>query len=174
MSELDNQRLGECAADPRSEEVMLIRETRAVLETMLRDAGLNSAALATADVAATVEVFQRFASLPVERTAPSDEDGDGVLAQFGTRDLGGHRQFEVDLTRQIIEAGGSDAVMWQLSCTLRWSSSPQTDALASGSLWSFGRSLDEYFEDAVALPGWAWALNTSLRPEGLAIVLSEV
>jgi hypothetical protein len=78
---------------------VLIRETRAVLETMLRDAGLNSAALATADVAATVEVFQRFASRPVEQTAPSDEDGDGVLAQFGTRDLGGHRQFEAGLTR---------------------------------------------------------------------------
>jgi hypothetical protein len=48
------------------------------------------------------------------------------------------------------------------------------NALASGSLWSFGRSLDEFFDDAVALPGWAWALNTSGRPAGLAIVLSEV
>lgn len=153
---------------------MLIRETRAVLESLLRNAGLNTAAPAAADIAATVEVFQRFASLTVDQTTPGDEDGDGVLAQFGTRDLGGHRRFEVDLTRQFIEAGGSDAAMWQLSCTLWWSSRPQTDALASGSLWSFGRGLDEFFEDAVALPGWAWALNTARRPEGLAIVLSGV
>ena len=24
---------------------------------------------------------------------------------------------------------------------------------------SFGRSLDEFFEEAITLPGWAWALG---------------
>ena len=34
--------------------------------------------------------------------------------------------------------------MWQLSCTLHWDTSPETGALASGDLWSFGMTHDAF------------------------------
>lgn len=57
---------------------------------------------------------------------------------------------------------------------LYWDTSPATDALASGDLWSFGRTLDDFFAGVAALPGWAWALTGSQAPRDLAITLDEV
>jgi hypothetical protein len=109
---------------------MLIRETRAFLASMLRAAGVEPSAVTAVDVRTIVEVFRRFAAFPVDETKPPEEDGDAVLAQFGTFDLRGQPEFSVDLTRQFIEAGDEDAPMWQLSCTLYWIPSAPTEALA--------------------------------------------
>jgi hypothetical protein len=91
---------------------------------------------------AVVKTFQSFAAIPVSDCAPIDEDGDGVLAQFGTYGLRGTQEFSVDLSRQLIEAG-DDGPTWQLSCTLYWDSTPDTTALGSGSLWSFDISPED-------------------------------
>lgn len=64
--------------------------------------------------------------------------------------------------------------MWQLSCTLYWAPSADTELLGSGHLWSFGKTLDEFFTEAFALPGWAWALDHSETPRDLEIALSQV
>jgi hypothetical protein len=61
-----------------------------------------------------------------------------------------------------------------LSCTFYWSADAATDVLASGYLWSFGRPLDLFFEEVVALPGWAWALDGVQAPRSLVIALDEV
>lgn len=153
---------------------MLIREAGTRLASMLDDAGVNRSVVTAAGVWATVEVFRRFAAIPVDDAAPPEEDGDGVLAQFGTFDLRGRREFSADLTRQFIEAGSEGASIWQLSCTLHWTPSAQTEGLASGHLWSFGKPLDEFFAEAVALPGWAWALAGARAPRDLAITLGEI
>jgi hypothetical protein len=153
---------------------MLIRETEAVLASMLDGAGVNPSAVSTADVRTTVEVFRRFAALPVDDVASPEEDGDGVVAQFGTHDFRGQREFAADLTRQFIEAGDVDAPTWQLSCTFHWAPSTETGLLASGHLWSFGKTLDEFFDEAVALPGWAWALDGQRTPRDLEIDLGGV
>lgn len=58
--------------------------------------------------------------------------------------------------------------MWQLSCTLRWDPTEESDALPSGNVWSFDKSWDEFFAEAMALPGWDWALKT-LRPAALDV-----
>jgi len=49
-----------------------------------------------------LDVLAEFARIPAEDTAPAEEDGDGLLAQFGTYDFRGTREFQVDLTRQFI------------------------------------------------------------------------
>jgi hypothetical protein len=153
---------------------MLIRAAKALLKSMLDDAGVNPSALTSADVRKVFGTFRRFATYPVEEVAPPDEDGDAVLAQFGTFDFRGGREFSADLTRQFAEAGVEHASTWQLSCTLYWSPSVATDILASGHLWSFGKTLDEFFTDAVVLPGWAWALDGVQAPQDLAITLDEI
>ncbi|WP_412747785.1 hypothetical protein [Krasilnikovia sp. M28-CT-15] len=153
---------------------MLILATRDVLVSMLADAGVNPDAMTSADVRTTVEVFRCFAGLPVDGVAPPEEDGDGVLAQFGTYDFRGRSEFSTDLTRQFVEAGDEDAPMWQLSCTLYWPAGAETESLAFGHLWSFGKTLDEFFAKAGALPGWAWALDCLEGPQDLVITLAEL
>ena len=76
---------------------MVICAARTALESMLSDAGVNSKALVTADVQTTVEVFRTFAALPVDEAASPEEDGDAVVAQFGTLDFRGQREFSADL-----------------------------------------------------------------------------
>ena len=153
---------------------MLIHETRMLLASMLADAGVRPAVMSASDVRMTVEVFRRFAVVPVDEAAPPEEDGDGVLAQFGTFDVRGQREFLVDLTRQFTDAGDADAPTWQLSCTLYWTPRAETEVLASGHLWSFGTTLDEFFAEAVVLPGWAWALASKQAPRDLAITLEKI
>ncbi|MFK0005109.1 hypothetical protein [Paenarthrobacter sp. NPDC090522] len=116
----------------------------------------------------------QFAGVPATDTAPAEEDGDGVLAQFGPADHAGTTAFMVDLTRQFIEASDEDPAMWQLSCAFLWPDSPATAALGGGSLWSFDMSLDEFSAAAAALPGWAWALETDQAPHHFAIAFEQV
>jgi hypothetical protein len=153
---------------------MLIRDARARLIGMLADGGVTPGAATGADTRALVEVYRRFATIPADDAAPVDEDGDGILAQFGTYSFRGAREFSADFTRQFLSHGEEDAQMWQQSCTLYWDPSPETDALASGHLWSFGMALTAFFAEAVALPGWAWALDCAQTPRELVVTLERV
>jgi hypothetical protein len=157
----------------RDDEVVLISETKPLLTSMLDRAGVRPGKAAAADVLTTVEVFQRFATVPVHDAASPEADGDGVLAQFGTFESDGVREFWADLTRQFIEADNED-VMWQLRCTLHWTPNAETEALGSGDLWSFGMPLDDFFAEALALPGWAWALAGVHAPRHLTIELGQI
>lgn len=108
------------------------------------------------------------------QSSSDEEDGDAVFAQFGTHDFRGVPEFSADLTRQLLAAGEAGSRMWQLSCTLHWDPNRETNALASGHLWSFGMTLEEFFGQVAALPGWAWALTGSQAPRDLATTLAEV
>lgn len=151
---------------------MLISEAKSLLTSMLDHAGVRPGKAGGA-VLATGEVFRRFAAVPVDDAAPSDDDGDGVLAQFGTFDFCGVPEFSADLTRQFIKAD-DEGVMWQLRCAFHWTPSAETEALGSGDLWSFGIPLDDFFAEAVALPGWAWALAGVQVPRHLTIELEQI
>ncbi|MEV6270916.1 hypothetical protein AB0L64_27385 [Kribbella sp. NPDC051936] len=153
---------------------MLIRDAEADLLTMLADGGVTSGPIRSGDVATVVEVFRRFAAIPADDAAPADEDGDGVLAQFGTYTFRDTPEFDTDLTRQFVGQLQEDPPLWQLSCTIHWDPTPETAALAQGNLWSFGVSLDDFFAQAAALPGWAWALGGRASPRDLEICFEEV
>lgn len=156
----------------RDDEIVLISETKTVLTAMLDQVGVRPVRVDEACVPTTVEVFRRFAAEPVDDAASSDEDGDGVLGQFGTCNVDGVTEFSADLTRQFI--GMSDGEIWQLHCTYYWTPSAVTEALGAGSLWSFGMPLDDFFTQALVLPGWAWALTGTEAPQRLAIELEQV
>lgn len=64
-----------------------------------------------------MNVFGRFASMPVNDCAPADEDGDGVLARFGACGMRGIQEFNVFSHVRSIETGDDDAPTWQPSCT---------------------------------------------------------
>ncbi|XVV14871.1 hypothetical protein ACQP2X_11220 [Actinoplanes sp. CA-131856] len=149
---------------------MLISTARGILTSMLDDAGVRPGSASVGDVRTTLEVFRRFAEIPVEDAGQPDDDGDGIVAQYGTYDFRGRREFSAGLTRQLVEEPST----WQLSCTFHWSPSAGTEALASGHVWSFGKTLDEFFTEAVALPGWAWATAGTRAPRDLEIVLDEI
>ena len=153
---------------------MLIRDSRARLVEMLADGGVTLGAVTGDETPALVEVYRRFAAIPADDAAPAEQDGDGILAEFGTYDFRGAREFSADFTRQFLGPGDEDWPMWQLHCTLYWDSGPETDALASGRLWSFGMALAAFFAEAVALPGWAWALSGSQAPRDLEVTLELV
>ena len=55
--------------------------------------------------------------------------------------------------------------MWQLSCALHWDPSPETEALASGKLWSFGMTLDEFVAEASLSPAGPGRLVARKRRE---------
>jgi hypothetical protein len=41
-------------------------------------------------------------------------------------------------------------------------------------MWSFGRTLDDFFDEVLALPGWAWALGSLQAPSDLLITLDRI
>lgn len=153
---------------------MLIREAKMRLEQILDESRAGAADHGALSAGTVFEAFQRFACIPASDAGPVEHDGDGVLAQFGVFSLRGPQEFNVDLTRQFIEAGDDDAPMWQLACTFYWNATSETEALGSGHLWSFGMSLDQFFAAAARLPGWAWALEASEPPTDLEITLDMV
>lgn len=64
-----------------------------------------------------------------------DSDGDMLLFQWGTYDLGSGRRFQVDLTRQLMLDGGEDGDIWQLHLTYSAPPTSDTAALGSGNTW---------------------------------------
>lgn len=78
---------------------------------------------------------------------PLDEDGDGVLIQWGTYAWDASRTFQFDVTRQLTTAEGwfarlvrrrtDDVSLWQVHVTLHYSAELETDGV-EGSLWVFG------------------------------------
>jgi hypothetical protein len=142
---------------------VLISATAAVLTSMLDEAGARPEAAAG--------VFRRFAEIPVEDALPPREDGDAILAQYGTYDFRGRPEFSVELTRQLIADAGEDPPMWQVSCAFYWD---PIESVGSGHLWSSGLTLDEFFARAVALPGWAWAIAGTAPHRDFAVTLEEI
>ncbi|MFI5916575.1 hypothetical protein [Dactylosporangium sp. NPDC051541] len=135
----------------RDDATVSISEAESLLTSMLDHAGVRPGQAGGADVLATVEVFRRFAAVPVEDAASSDDDGDGVLAEFGTFDFYGTPEFLAGLARQFIEAD-DEVVMWQLRCKFHRTPGAVTEALGSGNLWSCSMPLDDFFAEALPFP----------------------
>lgn len=152
---------------------MLIRESKTRLLEMLATSELTIGALGAPDIGKLVGAFERFCAISVSDSGPAGKDGDGVLAQFGTFAFGGPLQFVVTLTRQFIESQ-DDAAIWQLGCSLHWDPSAETTHLGRGELWSFGYPLDEFFARVRTLPGFAWALSTTVDPVRTSVSLEVV
>lgn len=155
---------------------MLSDDALGRLRALLRDAGVNSDSPSADDVQRTWEVIRSFAAEPVEDAEPRDQDGDGILAQYGTYDWGDGEHFELDMTRQFTFADedGEYSHMAQLQCTFEFVPNDELRALGDDNLWSFDLTLDEFFERALALPGFRGVRELALRPLRLVVEYSDV
>ncbi len=64
--------------------------------------------------------------------------------------------------------------MSQLNCTFHFAPTDELRAIPARSLWSFGRELDDFFEEALALPGFDFVRTHQLRPTRLDIAYGEI
>ncbi|HEX8211939.1 MAG TPA: hypothetical protein VF584_17315 [Longimicrobium sp.] len=95
-------------------------------------------------------VFREFAAVPVSAA------DDTLLFQCGTYDFTGREQFHWNLTRQFsIEEDGEHAGMEQLQLTVLYEPASELRPLEV-SLWSSDcGSLEEFFAEVEALPGFS-------------------
>jgi hypothetical protein len=133
-----------------------------------RDAPLDSI-----DAAALVPLMSSWFDL--ERPADAlglDEDGDGLLFEWGTFDFGA-RRFQYGISRQITTAEDDDSEMWQLHVTLHYPADADTAALGQGNHWCFQPSALPAFEQAVAESA-ATSYARNHRPDRVEITLEQV
>ena len=145
------------------------------LRELLREAGVSLTNPTADDVQRTWEVMRRFAEEPVEDAAPREEDGDGILAQYGIyRTMG--PDFQLDMTRQFSfeDEDGEYSHMSQLECTFEFAAVEALRAIGNADLWSFGLALDAFFEQALAMPGFRVVRELGLDPLRLVIDYSEI
>lgn len=120
---------------------------------LLDEAGVDRDSPTSRDVTTAWEVMRRFASIPVDGAEPAEEDGDGILAQYGPSFDG---SFQVDMTRQLTfhDEDGEYNHMRQLHCSFFFPDTEETRAAGSNNHWSFDLDLDALFTEALAVPGF--------------------
>jgi hypothetical protein len=125
------------------------------------------------DVVNAWSAFRQFAAEPVTGIDP-DPEGDGILAEYIVVDWfqGQGEHFVQSLTRQFafVDEDGEYSHMAQLHCEFLYIPTPEARAAGERNLWSFGRSLDEFFDKALALPGFQY----EAEPVGLKVWYSDV
>lgn len=121
-------------------------------------------------------MFQQFSAEPLEDCEPAEQDGDLVLAQFGTYDCGEEERFELDLTRQFsfVDASGEYDHMAQLNCTFVFEPTHELREVGSGSVWSGNKPMGEFFREALALPGFSLVHERRLAPIRLHLSYSDI
>lgn len=142
-----------------------------VLRDLLRTDGVDVSAPAPTDFSRTWATFQRFASIPVKGVAGPDEDGDGVLIQYGTYNWGDEagEHFSFDFTRQFIRLVDDEQAISQLHCTFLYDVTPALRSLPSEELWSFGPDHREYFARVAATVGFQTVLSLHQPPRRLQV-----
>ena len=76
-----------------------------------------------------------YETVRAEGALPESEDGDMLLFQWGTYDWGQGRQFNLNLTRQVIYPAGEDADICQLGLTYYYRPDDELEALGEGNFW---------------------------------------
>jgi hypothetical protein len=108
----------------------------AEFERFLAERGQRVASLAVVDGIAAMLAF--YGDVPADGCDPAS-DGDMLLYQWGTYDVGRGRHFTLDITRQFIVGSGEDDDIWQLSLTFWFAPSPALTALSAGDRWCHSR-----------------------------------
>jgi hypothetical protein len=150
------------------------------LRELVLQAGVDPEHPTHEDVERTWDVMRRFAFEPAEDvpSEPGDDD-DGILAQYGVYDwslTGDAEFFELDMTRQFsfYDEDGEYDHMAQLRCTFRFEPTDDLRALGEGNQWSFGMDLGTFFEQALAMPGFAGVRESNAVPVALDISYCDV
>lgn len=122
-------------------------------------------------------IFKEFAEIPVEGMSSEDES-DGLLFQTGVYDWhdGQGRNFNFSLVRQFSfnDDDGEYDHMEQLEVLLLFQPTRELESLPRDEMWSFGKSLGEYFVEAEARPSFQGVISSGVAPTQLQIRLDEV
>lgn len=120
----------------------------------LAEAGVNTRHPTAADVQRAWEVMYLFAAEePVRGTI--DEDGDALLAQYGSYSWNGPETFDIDLTRQVILGEEGDDDIFQLSCTFTFAMTDRLRGIEIDNAWSMDSpSLAAFYSEAMRMPGF--------------------
>ena len=115
-------------------------------------ADMNSLDLAVIGPAAAIDIMiQWYETVRAVDAAPSDEDGDGLLFQWGTDEQ--PPTFRYTLTRQLISRQDGEQDIWQLSLTLHYEASTESRNLPGDrAIWCF---------TTAAIPAWRAAIRAS-------------
>lgn len=115
--------------------------------------------------------MQGFAHERVVDLAPPEDDGDLLLAQYGTYDWGHGEWFELDLTRQFIfnDRRGEYLRMSQLRCVFEFEPTERLRELGADDLWSSDGGVDDFFAQALTLTGFAFVREQELKPQRLRV-----
>ncbi len=124
-------------------------------------------------VASAWSAFRQFAAEPVTGIDP-DPEGDGILAEYIVVDWfqGQGEHFYQSLTRQFafVDDEGEYTHTAQLHCEFLYAATSEARAVGEGNMWSFGRSLDEFFDEALAMRGFRY----DDEPVGIKVWYSDV
>lgn len=116
---------------------MRIADSARVFEQFLAARGTDLADLTASQAVSAMAQFYR--EQRADDAAGLDEDGDGLLVQWGVYDFDEDEDgatFQFDLTRQFIEPG-EDAEMWQLSLTLHFEADDRLRSIEPDDHWCF-------------------------------------
>lgn len=124
---------------------MLVRDSLNALHDFASRSGRD---LTAADAETLVAVITDwYQSERATDAIDIDEDGDMLLFQWGSHDLGSSPVFYYDLTRQLIvnDSDDDDGAIWQLNCELRYQALPDASALGEDADWCSSPSeLDDF------------------------------
>jgi hypothetical protein len=144
------------------------------LRTLLVEAGVDLDRPRHEDVGRTWDVMRAFFTEVVEDAAPREQDGDGLLAQYGIYTFSGAPLYELDITRQFSfndEEGEYDH-MAQLQCTFEFDPTDELRAVPAANRWSW--DVSDFFAEVLAMPGFRIVDELKLAPRRLVIEYSDV
>lgn len=142
---------------------MLVSEADSTFERFLADRGMT---VDEADpVAAIGAMLDWYEDERAEDAVPDDEDGDMLLFQWGTYDWGEGPTFEVDITRQLIDAADEDDdAIFQLSLTSKYEPTDATASLGKGNRWCTSPAgIDEFRRYVETHPAVAFVGENAAR-----------
>jgi len=144
------------------------------LVTLLEQAGVDLQSPNAQDVETTWTVMAQFAAEHVEDVAADNPDSDAILAQYGR--YGPRRSVTLDMTRQFIfhDEDGEYSHMAQLSCQFTFKATRALRAVPEANLWSFELSLKDFFDRALAMPGFVAVRDGALTPRALSVSYGDV
>jgi hypothetical protein len=150
-------------------------QSEGALESLERRAAVRGIDLESLSADTAVDlVLGWFRDDRVDDARPLDQDGDGILFQWGTYDFfNDGPTFQYDLTRQMALSEGAEVRLLHLSVTLHYTATPGTTALGSGEEWCFSPESIPQLRRVIELsPATAYA--STRRPTKVTLDLSEV
>ena len=143
-------------------------------EAFLRYCARNGTDLSELDAPRAVTLMLGwYEAEHADDAAPIDEDGDGLLYQWGTWGFDCPATFQYDLTRQFLH-DCAEGCIWQLSLTLHYQPEPESEALPQEApLWCFGTNDVPALRAAISTSA-ATLYVARLRPVRVTLDLEDV